>query len=155
MSIDCLKAIQSGEHSGAYSEMKRRAIFKSFAIFGFGCTEDGNSSKSTTLIKPIGIETADGEFTILIPASQRLPHVFSETFTNKNDGGPEIQVHLSQKDEFGSETVAFIIVQVPPSPDNSQEIVVTLKISADKKMQVKTTVVRTASVQEFGPFPVD
>lgn len=79
----------------------------------------------------------------------------SETFSNKNDGGPDIWVHLAQKDESGTEMIAALTIPVPPSPDDSFEIVVTLMISAEKMLTVETTVVRNAPVREFGPFPVE
>ncbi len=112
-------------------------------------------SRAATLTKPIGITTAGDVFTPLVEAGQRLPHTFSETFTNKTDGGPEVLVELSQKDDAGVETIAALIISIPPEPDNSLNITVTLKLSEDKRLRVKTTVAETASVQEFGPFPVE
>jgi molecular chaperone DnaK (HSP70) len=131
--------------------MRRRALFKSLALLGLG----GRAQRGAVLDKPIGIATADGEFTPLVEAGQSLPFTFSDTFTNKTDGGPEVLVHLSQKDESGTETIASLILAIPSVPDNSLQITVTVKIATDKKMTVKTTVAKTAKVQEFGPFPVE
>jgi molecular chaperone DnaK (HSP70) len=113
------------------------------------------AQKVVVLDKPIGIATVGGAFTPLVEAGQGLPFTLSETFTNKTNGGPEILVELSQKDRSGVETVASLIIAIPTVPDNSLQITVTLKISEDKKMQVKTTIMQTATVQEFGPFPVE
>ena len=111
--------------------------------------------RGVTLKRPIGITTVAGSFTPLVEAGQHLPHTHSETFTNKTDGGPEILVELSQKDESGIETIASLVVPIPRVPDNALQITVTLRISADKEMTVKVTVAEPATVREFGPFPVE
>jgi molecular chaperone DnaK (HSP70) len=119
-----------------------------------GPLTDG-SRQAAVLKKPIGIKTAGDVFTPLIEAGQHLPHTRSETFTNKTDGGPKVLVELSRKDESGLETIASLVIAIPPVADNALQITVTLKVSEDKKVRVKTTVAESASVQEFGPFPVE
>jgi molecular chaperone DnaK (HSP70) len=137
-------------------------------FFLAGCTEgvpprarrpadspDGHGRDFVTLSKPIGITTAGDVFTPLVQAGTLLPHTISQTFTNKTDGGPHVLVTLSQKDETGVETIASLMIEIPPVADNSLQITVTLKISKDKKMKVKTTVSESATVREYGPFPVE
>ncbi len=51
--------------------------------------------------------------------------------------------------------MASLIIAIPAVADNALQITVTLKITEDKQMKVKTTVAETAAVQEFGPFPVE
>ena len=111
--------------------------------------------KDALLEKPIGITTAGDVFTPFVDAGQKLPYTKSETFTNKSDGGPEVMVELSQKDHTGTETVASLRIAIPRVPNNTLEITVTLKISKDKQMRVKTTISQPTMVQEFGPFPVE
>ncbi len=113
------------------------------------------SRQAAVLKKPIGIKTAGDVFTPLLEAGQRLPSTRSETFTNKTGGGREVLVTLVQTDASGIETIASLIIAIPPKPDSTLHITVTLKISEDMQMRVKTTVSETASVQEFGPFPVE
>lgn len=115
----------------------------------------GVTKGRAVLKKPIGVRTAGEDFTPLIAAGQRLPCTHSETFTNKTDGGPQVLVELAQQDETGLETIASLILAIPPVDDNALQITVTLKVSKDRKLRVKTTVAETASVQEFGPFPVE
>ena len=107
-----------------------------------------------SLEKPIGITTAGGVFTPLIPAGQTLPTVQSQTFGNKTDGGSQVGVVLSQKGSEGIETVASMEIDVPPAANDAVGIIVTLTVSESKQMTVKTTVVKTAKIQQFGPFPV-
>lgn len=119
------------------------------------CLAGCGGKPEAALKKPIGITTSGEDFTPLIEAGQRLPHTYSETFTNKTDGGPEVLVELSQKDGSGVETIASLIVAIPPVPDNALNITVTLKVSEHKQLRVKTTVSETALIQEFGPFDVE
>ncbi|WP_406695936.1 hypothetical protein V5E97_33570 [Singulisphaera sp. Ch08] len=146
--------------------IRREMIIYLAIIFISGCTDAGQAKNDqptessqrqdrVTLKKPIGIATVAGDFTPLVDAGQRLPYTRSETFTNKTDGGSEALVELSQKDESGIETIASLIIAIPSVADNALQITVTLKISKDKKMRVKTTVVQTANMQEFGPFSVE
>ncbi len=146
--------------------MRRRGLVKILVVLCFaGCADKPQArqpaaaakpaTKGAVLTKPIGIATVQGAFTPLINAGQPLPFTFSDTFTNKTNGGPEILVHLMQKDETGTETIASLIIAIPPVADNALQVTVTLKIASDRKMTVKTTVAQTAKVQEFGPFPVD
>ncbi len=114
-----------------------------------------SSHRRGILEKPIGIQIVGEVFTPLVEAGQRLPFTCSQTFTNKTDGGKKVQVELSQKDESGVETIALLLIAIPPVCDNALQITVTLKISAHKQLWVKATVMETASVQPFGPFPVE
>jgi molecular chaperone DnaK (HSP70) len=120
-----------------------------------GSPQTALGSPQTVLGKPVGITTVGEEFTPLIPAGQRLPFTRSVTFTNKTDGGPEALVEVSQKDSSGIETIASLKIPIPKTKDNTLNITVTLKVSEDKMMRIKTTVMETASVREFGPFPVE
>jgi molecular chaperone DnaK (HSP70) len=106
------------------------------------------------LRKPIGITTAGGVFSELVPAGQRLPHTRSMTFGNATNGREEVLVELSQKDSAGVETIASLRIPIPRAANKTLDITVTLMISAEKTMRVKTTVAQTASVKEFGPYPV-
>ncbi len=112
------------------------------------------AASSPTLRKPIGITTAGDVFSPLVPAGQRLPYTHSETFSNATNGKAEVMVELSQKDSTGTETITSLRIPIPHAANKSLDITVTLIISADKNMRVKTTVAQTGKVQEFGPFPV-
>ena len=108
-----------------------------------------------TLSKPIGITTAGGVFTPLIPAGESLPVVRSQTFGNQTNGKSEVGVELSQKGTAGSETIASLRIDIPPAANDAVGIIVTLTVSDSKQMTVKTTVVESAKTQEFGPFAVE
>jgi hypothetical protein len=90
-----------------------------------------------------------------VPAGQRLPFTHSETFGNATNGRAEVLVELAQKDAAGVETIASLRIPIPRAANQTLDITVTLIISAQKTMKVKTTVAQTASVKEFGPFPVN
>jgi len=61
-------------------------------------------------------------------------------------------VELSQKGAAGSETVASLRIKIPPAANKTLDITVTLTVSENKQMTVKTTVSQTASTQQFGPL---
>jgi molecular chaperone DnaK (HSP70) len=113
-----------------------------------------SADSTATLRKPIGITTAGDVFTPLVPAGQRLPFTRSMTFGNATNGREEVMVELAQKDATGTETITSLRIPIPKAANKSLDITVTLIISADKKMKVKTTVAQTGDVKEFGPYPV-
>lgn len=65
-----------------------------------------------------------------------------------------LEVRLAQEHAEGLETVVDAMVPVPPAPSGEVQIVVSVRVDGRKRLWLKTTVVQTASVQEFGPFPV-
>ena len=128
------------------------------AVCLIGCGDrhaESTTTSTAVLRKPIGITTAGDVFSQLIPAGQRLPYTHSETFGNATNGKAEVLVELGQKDSSGTETIASLRIPIPRASNKTLDITVTLKISADKKMSVKTTVAQTGDVKEFGPFPVN
>lgn len=145
--------------------MTLRLAAAAFLLVGITACGPGPSSAvsvpPTTPSKPefalsqaIGITTAGGVFTPLINAGQSLPVVRSETFGNKTNGGSKVGVVLSQKGTAGMETVASLQIDIPSAANDAVTIIVTLSVSEAKQMTVKTTVVETATTQQFGPFPV-
>ena len=110
---------------------------------------------SVMLAKPIGITTAGGVFSTLIPAGQTLPTVHSETFGNATNGKAEVLVELSQQSPAGTETITSLRIPIPTAADKTLDITVTLTVSASKQMMVKTTVAQTATTQQYGPFTVE
>lgn len=150
-----LDSSDRNEFDGLFEQIAEMNALISLCLLAIFALSFISSNNKRILHKPIGITTAANEFETLIPAGQKNPFVYSETFTNKNDGGPQLWVNISQKDELGTETIASLVLAVPPSLDDSLQVIVTLRITAHKLMRVKTTVVKTASIQEFGPFRVE
>jgi hypothetical protein len=107
------------------------------------------------LEKPIGIRTHGEAFTPFVEAGQQLPFTCSRTFTYITDGRAEVEVELSHRDDSGSETIASLLIGIPRATDNALQITVNLKISPHRQLWVNTTVLATASIQQFGPFPVE
>lgn len=63
-------------------------------------------------------------------------------------------VELSQQSAAGAEPITSLRIPIPPAANRTLDITVTISISADKQMTVKTTVAQTAATQQFGPFAV-
>jgi len=107
------------------------------------------------LEKSVGIVTEGRVFTPLIRAGQRLPFTCSRVFSNKTDGGSELFLEVAQQDPSGVENIVSTRVPIPPAPNGTLDITITLKIDEDKGMTVKATVAQSGVVKEFGPFPVE
>jgi molecular chaperone DnaK (HSP70) len=111
--------------------------------------------KTAKLRYPIGIQTVGEEFSELIPSGKPLPTVFSETFSTGADDQETVQIAIWQKTDHGLELVTDILVkELPRAPKATVRVVVTLTIDGSKNLRVKATVVDTAKVHEFGPYPV-
>ncbi len=135
--------------------MKRRALI-CFCLFPLitGCQQRG----ADTLQDPLGITVVqDGKenFHELIAAEQKLPQTLSQTFTTDSPTQTQVEVTLSQKHSSGLEKVATMVMDVPARPAGTSQVIVTLKISAEKKLRLKATAIETGQVKEFGPYPVE
>jgi molecular chaperone DnaK (HSP70) len=139
----------------AYTELVLQPLLRIVLLIATVGLAMADSTASAILHKPIGITTAGDVFSPLVPAGQHLPYTHSVTFGNATNGRQEVLVELSQKDSTGTETIASLRIPIPKAANKTLDITVTLKISADKKMAVKTTVSQTGDVREFGPFPVN
>jgi hypothetical protein len=135
-----------------------------YDIYGRSATPPPDAY-AAILRMPIGITTAGDVFSPLIEAGQGLPYTRSMIFSNAIEGAPDVAVELSQKDSTGNERIASLRIPVPgAAPSKSLSITVTLIVSTDKTMRVKTTVgqkdepgalvTSACVVQEFGPYRV-
>jgi len=62
-------------------------------------------------------------------------------------------VTIFQTDGSLRETIAEVDVPVDPMKDSS--IVITINVDSQKRLRLKTSVMESAVVKEFGPFPVE
>lgn len=118
-----------------------------------GCSK---TTSALRLNKSIGIITVGDVYSEIIPAGQSIPHTFSESFGNADDGQQAVEISLAQRDESGIEKICVVVVNdLPPKPENGLHIIVTIKIDSDKNMRVKAAVSETGYVNYFGPFLVE
>jgi Hsp70 protein len=122
-------------------------------VFFAGC---GSASGDPALKKAIGIVTVGDTFTEIIPARQKLPHTYSDSFANGQDNQKAIEITLAQKDRSGTEKIVVAVIDnLPPKPKARLRLIVTVKIDSQKKLTLKATVPETGYLKEFGPFPVE
>lgn len=123
-----------------------------FLMLG-GVSVGYGQDRSTILKYPIGIETSVG-FSEMIPASRKLPFVYSESFSNAQDNQKTVQITLSQKTPEGMEKIVVVDVDIPPQKQGTVHILITLKIDKDKNLTIKSSVMETGLIKTFGPVPV-
>ncbi len=83
----------------------------------------------------IGVETAGGVFTILIPKGTTIPTRKSEVFSTSVDNQPVVPVHVLQglRDmaEDNKSLARLSLTDIPPAPRGVPQVKVTFDISAD------------------------
>jgi hypothetical protein len=107
------------------------------------------------LDKPLGIETAAGALTEVVPAGRQLPYTWSETFANEEDNQDAISIALAQRHASGPRRVVAIHLHgLPPRPRGMLKVSVTFRIDGAKRLHVTAGAARPGYVKEFGPFPL-
>ncbi|HVI00972.1 MAG TPA: molecular chaperone DnaK [Enhygromyxa sp.] len=83
----------------------------------------------------IGVETAGGVFTVLIPKGTTIPTRKSEVFSTSVDNQPVVPVHvlqgLREMAEDNKSLARLSLTDIPPAPRGVPQIRVTFDISAD------------------------
>ena len=89
----------------------------------------------------LGIETAGGVFTPLIPRNTTIPYSFTETFTTARDNQSMVRVHVLQGERAmaqGNKSLAkFEMHGIPPAPRGVPEVQVTFNIDENGIVSVK------------------
>lgn len=125
------------------------------SLFLSGCSAIKPKADATPkLTYSIGINTSEG-YTEMIPAGQTLPTLFSETYSNEEDRQETVGIEISQKRTEGIEKIVDVEVPIPQKSEGEVEMLITVKVDANKMLTVKTSVMETGLVKEFGPFPVE
>lgn len=95
---------------------------------------------ANTLTSAIGIETAGGIFTPLIPAGTALPSTFSETFTTYSDGQQAVTITIYQgKNSAVNENTfigSFDYYGIPNAPKGVPKIEVTFHVTEAGELTV-------------------
>jgi len=133
-----------------------RRFLESFRIRGEPAARPIESVPARAVLdKPLGIETAAGAFTEVVPAGRQLPHTWSETFANDEDNQDAISIALAQRHATGPRRVAAIhLYGLPPRPRGMLKVTVTFRIDAAKRLHLTAAAPRPGYVKQFGPFPL-
>lgn len=95
----------------------------------------------------LGIECEDDEFSVIIPANQKIPCSFDEIYSSSIDFATKIQFRIFQGDfNKASKNVPlgeFIFKGIPPAPAGSEKIKVTMTINANGILEVKAVSMST------------
>ncbi|MDE6967147.1 MAG: molecular chaperone DnaK, partial [Clostridia bacterium] len=89
----------------------------------------------------LGIETAGGVFTVLIPRNTSIPTSKSQVFSTYSDNQPAVDVHVLQGERSmasDNKTLGrFVLDGIPPAPRGVPQIEITFDIDANGIVNVK------------------
>ena len=89
----------------------------------------------------LGIETAGGVFTVLIPRNTSIPTSKSQVFSTYADNQPAVDVHVLQGERSmasDNKTLGrFVLDGIPPAPRGVPQIEITFDIDANGIVNVK------------------
>ncbi len=105
----------------------------------------------------LGVETAGGVFTPLIPKNTTIPTRKSEIFTTAMDNQPLVNVHVAQGEramvEDNKSLAHFQLVGLPPAPRGVPQIQVTFDIDANGIVNVSAKDLGTGKQQSVKVVP--
>lgn len=100
----------------------------------------------------LGIETAGGGFTKIIPRNTQIPVKKSKIFTTVQDGQSVVEVHVLQGErelaKYNKSLARFDLVGIPPAPKGVPKIEVTFEIDADGILHVSAVDLATGNKQK-------
>ncbi|MDP7111964.1 MAG: Hsp70 family protein, partial [Myxococcota bacterium] len=101
----------------------------------------------------LGVETAGGTFTALIPRNTTIPCKKSEIFTTAQDNQPFVRVHVLQGERemsAGNKSLAvFELTGIPPAPRGLPKIEVVFELDANGIVHVAATDQGTGRKQQI------
>jgi len=101
----------------------------------------------------LGVETAGGVFTRLIPRNSTIPRKVSQIFSTAHDNQPLVSVHVLQGErEMAADNKSLArldLVGIPPAPRGVPQIEVTFEIDADGILQVSAKDLGTGKQQSM------
>jgi len=105
----------------------------------------------------LGVETAGGVFTRLLPRNSTIPRRVSQIFSTAQDNQPLVSVHVLQGErEMAADNKSLArldLVGIPPAPRGVPQIEVTFEIDADGIVQVSAKDLGTGKQQSMRIVP--
>jgi len=100
----------------------------------------------------LGVETAGGAFTKIIPRNTQIPVKKTKIFTTVQDGQSVVEVHVLQGErelaKYNKSLARFELVGIPPAPKGIPKIEVTFEIDADGILHVSAVDLATGNKQK-------
>ncbi len=95
----------------------------------------------------LGVETAGGVFTRLIPRNTTIPTIANRSFSTEEDGQTSMIIHVLQGERDvarGNISLGLLKIDgIPPAPRFKQEVEVTFRVDADGILKVSAEVLST------------
>ncbi|MCS7165063.1 MAG: molecular chaperone DnaK [Candidatus Calescibacterium sp.] len=100
----------------------------------------------------LGVETAGGGFTKIIPRNTQIPTKKTKIFTTVQDGQSAVEIHILQGErelaKYNKSLARFELVGIPPAPKGVPKIEVTFEIDADGILHVSAVDLATGNKQK-------
>lgn len=100
----------------------------------------------------LGVETAGGGFTKIIPRNTQIPVKKTKIFTTVQDGQSAVEIHILQGErelaKYNKSLARFELVGIPPAPKGVPKIEVTFEIDADGILHVSAVDLATGNKQK-------
>ena len=95
----------------------------------------------------LGVETAGGVFTRLIPRNTTIPTIANRNFVTEEDGQTSMIIHVLQGERDvarGNTSLGLLKIEgIPPAPRFGQEVEVAFRVDADGILKVSAEVLST------------
>ncbi len=105
---------------------------------------------------PVGVRTAAGRFTELIPAGAELPFVFSDRFHNAVDFQDAMMIDLMQQVNGASRRLDRVTLEgIPLKPMGMIDVELRLVVGRNKRMRLTVLSEDAGVLRTFGPYRLD
>jgi molecular chaperone DnaK len=105
----------------------------------------------------IGVQTAGGVFSVMIPKNTTIPTRKSETYSTAVDNQPFVEVHVLQGEremaEDNKSLAKFQLLGIPPAPRGVPQIQVTFDVDANGILSVQAKDLGTGKEQSVRVVP--
>lgn len=104
----------------------------------------------------VGVRTADGRFTELIPSGAELPFVFSDCFHNAFDFQDDMMIELMQNRDGSLERIDAVTMDgLSLKPKGMVDLEIRLVVSRKKTMRMSVLSRDDRVLKTFGPYALD
>jgi len=115
--------------------------------------EAATHSLDRRLQDPVGI--FDDDFTTLLPRGTPLPAQVSESFSTAFEGQDAFPLRIAKLTGLGVERLCETRLRVPQKAGEPRfTVILTLRVDEEERLWCRTTMVESAEVRDFGPFPL-
>jgi serine/threonine protein kinase len=114
-----------------------------------------DSPNGLSLQNSIGIFAEGQGYVELIPAGHPLPANNFESFVNSQNNQRTLKFDISQKRSSGVVIVDSVSVKIPPRPQGTLKIILSLTVTSEKQLLCNVIIEEANIFMRYGPFPIE